>query len=259
MATEESTAVAAPPVPYYVYGVTWADSLGRQESAGVEGAAVEAIVHEELAALASPISSPTIRARRRDLMSHADVLAEAFVTGTVLPLRFGTVLEHRSSVVDEFLAPRYDELVSLLEELEGLAELRVSAFYREEVVLREIVESDRRISRLRDESRALPPAAARGQQLALGEAVAGHLAATCAADEQRILRELRPLAVDVVVEERLADMQVLRASFLVDRRRIDEFDRALEAFADGEDGRMQFKEIGPLPPHSFVSLGEKRT
>ena len=254
----ESTPVAAPPVPYYVYGVTWADSLARQETEGVEGAAVQPIVHEELAALASELSSPTIRARRRDLTSHADVLGETFATGTVLPLRFGTVFQHRDAVVDEFLARRYDELVSLLEELEGLVELRVSAFYREDIVLREIVESDRGISRLRDETRSLPQAAAQPQRIALGEAVAGRLAATSAADEQRLLQELRPHALDVVVEERLADMQVLRASFLVDRRRIEDFDGALEAFAEGEGGRMQFKEIGPLPPHSFVSLGGER-
>jgi hypothetical protein len=258
MKAQESTPVAAPPAPYYVYGVTWADSLGRQDAPGVEGAAVEPIVHEELAALASAISSPTIRARRRDLTSHADVLAEAFASGTVLPLRFGTVFEQRRSVVDEFLAPRYGELASLLEEYQGLVELRVSAFYREEVVLREIVESDRGISRLRDATRSLPQAAAQPQQIALGEAVAGSLAATSSADERRLLHELRPQALDVVVEERLADMQVLRASFLVDRRRIDDFDAALEAFARREGGRMQFKEIGPLPPHSFVSLGEKR-
>jgi hypothetical protein len=168
------------------------------------------------------------------------------------------VFEHRDSVVEEFLAPRYDELVSLLEELEGLVELRVSAFYREDIVLSEIVESDRGISRLRDETRALPQAAAQSQLIALGEAVAGRLAATSAADERRLLGELRPLALEVVVEERLADMQVLRASFLVDRRRIDDFDRAVEAFAERESGRMQFKEIGPLPPHSFVSLGQER-
>jgi hypothetical protein len=258
LGTQQSTPVAAPPVPYYLYGVTWADSLGRQETAGVEGAAVQPIVHRELAALASPISSSTIRARRRDLTSHADVLAEAFVSGTVLPLRFGTVFEHRDSVVDRFLAPRYDELVSLLEELEGLIELRVSAFYRDDVVLREIVESDRGIARLREETLALPQAAAQAQRIALGEAVAGRLAATSTADERRLLQELRPLALDIVVEERLADMQVLRASFLVDRKRADDFDAALEAFARREGGRMQLKEIGPLPPHSFVSLGEER-
>jgi hypothetical protein len=254
----ESTPVAAPPVPYYVYGIMWADSLGRQETDGVEGAAVEPIVYEELAALASALSSPTIRARRRDLTSHADVLGEAFATATVLPLRFGTVFEHRDAVVDEFLVPRYDELVTLLDELDGLVELRVSAFYREEIVLREIVESDRGIARLRDETRAVPGAAAQPQRIALGEAVAGRLAATSAADEQRLLQELRPYALDVVVEERLADMQVLRASFLVERRRVDDFDGTLEAFAEGEGGRMQFKEIGPLPPHSFVSLGGER-
>src|SRR5690242_14147392 len=107
MAAQESTLETAPTAPCYVYGVTWADSLGRRGAAGVEGAAVQPIVHAELAALASPLSSPQIRARRRDLTSHADVLGDAFASGTVLPLRFGTVFEHRDSVVDEFLAPRY--------------------------------------------------------------------------------------------------------------------------------------------------------
>jgi hypothetical protein len=252
MPSDDSTTVAAPSAPCYVYGVGWASSVGRQAEHGVEGAAVEPIVYEELAALTSALSSTTIRARRRDLTSHADVLAEAFASGAVLPLRFGTVFERSEAVIDELLAPRYDELVSLLERFDGLVELRVSAFYREDAVLREIVESDGRVARLREQTRTLPADATYGRRLELGEVVAARLAALASFDERRLLEELQPLAVDVVVEERLAEVQVLRASFLVEGRRIGGFDRVLEAFAKRESERMQVKEIGPLPPHSFV-------
>jgi Gas vesicle synthesis protein GvpL/GvpF len=47
---------------------------------------------------------------------------------------------------------------------------------------------------------------------------------------------------------------VLRASFLVERKRVPEFDKAMNEVARHEDGRIRFKYVGPLAPHSFVTV-----
>ena len=60
-----------------------------------------------------------MRARRRDLTRHSDVIAAAFRNGAVVPLRFGTVFPSPEAVVDELLEPRRAELTRLLCELEG--------------------------------------------------------------------------------------------------------------------------------------------
>jgi hypothetical protein len=40
----------------------------------------------------------------------------------------------------------------------------------------------------------------------------------------------------------------------VERKRLTAFDAAMDDLASGQAGRIDFKYVGPLPPHSFVSL-----
>jgi Gas vesicle synthesis protein GvpL/GvpF len=230
----------------YVYGVTSA-SAATPRVTGVGGGTVHAIAHRGLAAISSSVPDGPLRARRRDLMSHADVLQQALAHGQVLPLRFGTVFADADAVVGGFLEPRHDELQGLLRTFDGLAELSLRAYYVEEAVLTEIVRDDARVARLR--------AARRPADVALGEAVARALAAKRAAEADEIVRTLVPLARDVVVEEPRTEYELVRAAFLVEPRRIDRFDAAVDALARDRAGTAVFKYVGPLPPHSFVDLG----
>ena len=248
---DAATAVKA----LYVYGVTWADAARKRTAAGIGKADVGLVLFEDLAALTSPLESPKIRARRRDLMTHSEVLGAALEDGTVLPLSFGTVFESAEAVVRDFLEPRRDELRRLLRELEGRVELSVKAFYREEAILAEIVRENPRIARLREAVRSGPEAATYGLRIELGELVAAELRGRARRDAEAILERVRPLAVGVEVEDEPVEHQVLRASFLVERGRVGAFDEAMDELARRQESRIHFKYLGPLPPHSFVSLG----
>src|SRR3954449_4372442 len=86
--TEELPATAL-----YCYGIMAAKAAKAQPAAGLGGETVEVVECGELAALVSAVPPGTVRARRRDLMTHFDVLGKAFERGTVLPLRFGIVFD----------------------------------------------------------------------------------------------------------------------------------------------------------------------
>src|ERR671934_113558 len=240
--------------PLYVYGVTWAAAAREEAAAGIGEADVSPVLSNGLAALTSPLLNPHVRARRRELLAHSEVLAAALARGTVLPLSFGTVFESEEAVVRDFLVPRRDELRRLLRELEGRVELRVKAFYREEAILAEIVRGNPRIARLRETVRTASQAATYGLRIDLGELVAAQLGARSRRDAEAILDRLRPLSLAVDVDEEPIEHQVLRASFLVERKRVRAFDEAMDELARSQDGRIHFKYVGPLPPHSFVSL-----
>ena len=92
---------------------------------------------------------------RRALTSHARVLQEAMSWATVLPMRFGVVMPSDGAVRDELRARR-DELVRLLDSFEGRVEISLKAFYEEDVLLREIVDENREIARLREGVRRVP-------------------------------------------------------------------------------------------------------
>jgi hypothetical protein len=236
-----------------VYGIIPAETPLDGVPAGIGGAPVGRVVSGELAALVSPVEGEELRATRRDLLSHSAVLERAIAAGPVLPLRFGIVLRDENAVAQELLEPRRDELTALLERFERLVELRVKAFYDEEAVLREIVRSDPAIARLNEATRDAPDAAAQAHRVRLGEAVARALAATRESDSRAILARLGPLAEDVVVEDGESSL-AFTASFLVDRARVEAFDAAMDELARGHEGRITFKYLGPLPPHSFVSF-----
>jgi hypothetical protein len=236
-----------------VYGIVPAETPLDGVPAGIGGAPVSRVVSGGLAALVSPVEGEELRATRRDLLSHSAVLERAIAAGPVLPLRFGIVLRDEDAVAEELLEPRRDELVALLERFERLVELRVKAFYDEEAVLREIVRSDPAIARLNEATRGAPDAAAQVQRVRLGEAVAYAFEATRESDSRAILARLRPLAEDFVVEEGESSL-AFTASFLVDRGRVEAFDTAMDELAREHEGRITFKYLGPLPPHSFVSL-----
>lgn len=226
--------------PTYVYGIAGhAPKLRRQ---GVAGARVLEISHGSLTAIASPVASARLQAKRRDVVAHQEVLQDAFATTTVLPLRFGTVFEDDNAVVDDLLAPRHDALLRMLKRLEGFVELGVRAYYVEDAVLQEIVHDDPRVARLRGS----------GATVALGEAVARGLDAKRADEARGIERRLARLAESMVIEPPRTHYELFRGAFLVSRARIGEFDAAMDDLARVRAGIVVFKYVGPLPPHSFV-------
>jgi hypothetical protein len=237
----------------YCYGVMGARAA-PDESEGVAGASVETVLSGGLAALVSPVRATKMRARRPDLLKHLDVLTAALSGGAVLPFRFGTIFADEEELVGKLLDPRRDELTRLLREFDGLVELSVRAFFRGDVVLAEIVRESPRVARLREQTSRGPEAATYGGRIELGELVAAELASRSAAEAEQILRRLRPLARNVDVDTEPVEHQVLRAAFLVERGRLEAFDAEMDALAREREGRIDFKYLGPLPPHSFVAL-----
>lgn len=230
----------------YVYGV--ARDVPAINRAGIGGEGVHAIKHDGLAAIASRVTSAELRARRRDILAHQEVLQEVFDHEVVVPLRFGTVFASADDVVAELLAPRKKQLLQLLDRFQGVVELSVRAYYLEAAVLREIVRDDARVARLRG----------RASDVALGEAVADALAAKRAAEAAAIERTLARLARDAVIEAPRTEYELFRGAFLVDRKDVRAFDAAMNDLARSRDGCVVFKYVGPLPPHSFVGPAEAR-
>lgn len=235
---------AATATATYVYGVM--RDARRIRRAGIAEAEVRTVAHGELVALVSMVESDHLRAKRRDLVAHQEVLQEAFGNGPVLPVRFGTVFADDEAVVSELLAPKHDALSSLLDRLADAVEVTVRAHYVEDALLREIVAEDDRVARLKG---------TRGAEVALGEAVAKALSRKRAAEAGTIERLLVRHARDAVIEQPRTELELFRGSFLVDRNTLEAMDDAMDELAREREGVVVFKYVGPLPPHSFVDMG----
>jgi hypothetical protein len=241
----------------YVYGVAPAAGDVDVEAPGVEATkkGVRRIVHGELAALVSDVEGRPLVAAR-GLRAHWRVLEDAIAKATVLPVRFGTVMENDGAVIDLFLAPRHDRLVALLAELSGKVQLSVKAFYDEERLMRGVVEESPAVAKLRERVRQRPKAATYYDRIQLGELVAGEVEQARERDSATVLGRLEPLAVAARREPPGTPDAAVNVAFLVERSRVDEFSEAVARLADEVQDRMRVRYIGPLPPYSFAEEQE---
>jgi hypothetical protein len=235
-----------------VYGVTRAGTTAP-DAKGVLGGDVRLVELDGIAAVVSPVPHERVRAKRRDLLAHSDVLQAAHAHGVVLPLRFGTLFSSEDELLSAFLEPRRDELLSRLASFDGLCELRLRAVYHDQdAVLADIVAGDAEIARLREATRS--GRAREADRVRLGELVAKQYEHRREVDRRQILDGLRNAALDVSVDDGGDEITVVKASFLVDERKRKKFDDALESVALRLRHLVDLTCIGPLPPHSFVSL-----
>jgi hypothetical protein len=232
----------------HVHGVTAAT-----ERAAVEGAGAQAIVHGELAAIVSEAHGAT---RAADLMRrHWQLLEAIAATATVLPVQFGTVMAGDAAVVDEFLAPRRDDLLAQLDAFEGAVQITVKGTYDETELMQAVVERSPAVAQLRERVRGLSETAGHFERIRLGELVAAEVEQTRARDAAWLLERLDGLAVATSVGTAGGLDGAVNAAFLVERERIEEFGHAVAAAAAELSGRGELRMLGPLPPYSFVSEG----
>jgi hypothetical protein len=236
----------------YVYGVMRTGDARAPSHSGVGDCPVQTIEEGSVAALVTEVPGESIPGRAKNLTAHSEVLRAAMDGGTVLPMRFGVLMPDADTVKRDLLEARAAWLASMLDALDGRVEMTLSAMYREDVLMHEVVTQDAKIGSLRERVRGKPPAATHFERIRLGELVAAAVDARRNADAASILGPLVPLADAYVPGEPLHEHMVVNSAFLVRRDKLDEFDTAVERVSRERAERMHFKLTGPLPPFSFV-------
>lgn len=238
----------------YVYGVVPASPRAKPAGKGIQGRPIRLVTSDGLAALTSDVPPETLEAGRDELLAHAHVLERAIEKGTVLPMRFGVVLPNEEAVRADLLTAHRQELEAQLEEMNGKVEVNIKGLYDEPTVLRELVATDPEIAGLREALQHQPEDATYFERIRLGELVAAALSARRSAEEHQIVDRLAASALGVEVSDPMHERMVVNASFLVERDRMGDLDKALEQIAAEREGKIRFRYTGPLPPHSFVEL-----
>ncbi|HVY95979.1 MAG TPA: GvpL/GvpF family gas vesicle protein [Solirubrobacterales bacterium] len=238
----------------YVYGVL-ASGAAAPPGHGIDDAPLAVVPRDGVAALVSDVPADFLEAGREELLTHSRVLEEAMKRSVVLPMRFGVVLPDEAAVQERLLDPYAEELEAQLRAMEGKVEITIKGIYDEAAILREVLAENREIAKLREAIHGKPEDATYYQRIELGELVAAALDEKRAAAAPEIVDRLALLAADVRVGEPVHERMAVNASFLVERDRLAEFDRAVDRLGAEQAGRIQLKYTGPLPPHSFVALG----
>jgi hypothetical protein len=239
------------PSTKYVYGVVAAAAEVPQRN-GIGDAPLELLASDGVAALVSDVSPGELKLGREAMSAHAEVLDAAHALSTVLPMRFGVIMEDDREVRRQLLDAHREALTSQLQEFEGTTELKVRATYEEDQLLREVVREDQDVARLRTALRGYSEDATYYGRIELGELITRAIERKRELDAGEMLDALGPLALAVDVAPPAHERMVLNASFLVKQERVEEFDAAVNRIGEAQARRMRLKYVGPLPPHSFV-------
>ncbi|MER6538522.1 GvpL/GvpF family gas vesicle protein [Streptomyces sp900105755] len=237
----------------YVYGITAAAHPALPD--GMEGVGdpprrVRVLTEGELAAIVSD-APEGLRPKRRDLLAHQNVLAEAGGGGCVLPMRFGSVAPDDDTVTG-VLAERADHYLERLRTLEGKVEYNVKASHVEEAVLHRVMSENPELRGLAEANRKAGGGTYESR-LQLGEMVAGAVKVREAEDAGEVRQALEPEAAAVSVGPESTGWLV-NLSFLLDRHSVETFLAGLERLRRTHP-HLDLSVNGPLPPYSFVEPG----
>jgi hypothetical protein len=237
----------------YVYGLVSADT---ELPEGLEGLGptgrLWTIEHGDVAAVVGDLPVDRPLGTRADLLAHEGVVDGLAAVAAVLPMRFPAVVEEQG-VAEELLAPHHDRFVADLAELEGRVQFTLKGRYQEDVVVREVVESDEEIGALRERVSELPEDASYYDRVRLGELVVSALEARRDQEAGQMLQRLEPFAVATAPHTPAQPDDVVDVAFLVEREKQKAFEDAVEDLGRDLDGRVRMRLLGPLAPYDFVT------
>ena len=240
----------------WIYGVVPAGADLRQLQSGANnGPEVWVVESDELGAIVGPVPRNDPRATRDQALAHSRVLDAAVVDAPVVPFRFGMMSPGDDDGIRRDLLDAYhDQLAPLLEQLKGVVQMTLKVDYVEDVLLREILDSEPEIARLREAVRGVPEDAARNERIRLGELINAAVDARRQRDAAEIVQALQPEASGAAPDQLEREYMVLNEAFLIERERRHEFEEAVDRVAGQYPERMRFRLLGPMPAYNFIDL-----
>ncbi|MCF8347574.1 MAG: GvpL/GvpF family gas vesicle protein [Bacteroidales bacterium] len=241
----------------YIYGIIRQTDPVTFGPIGIGGRGDEVYgVHfKDITAVVS--NSPIIQydARRVHMIAHQKALEAVMKNFTVLPVRFSTISEQdNESGILKILEKEYDKFNDLLIKMEGKKELGLKIMAHEAPIYESIIQKYDDIRSLRDKLINLPPDKTHYQRMKIGEMVAEALKNETENYKDIILDVLKPLSVDVKINDNYGEMMILNVAFLIKNTEEPAFDEAVNVLDAKYGHLMTFKYVGTLPPYNFVNL-----
>jgi hypothetical protein len=237
---------------WFVYGVTRASYTVPADLIGVDDQPVRLLPHGPIAAVASSALLSRPAGRRAEILAYTRVLDALAVPGPVAPVSFGSIFADTEDVRERLLEPEREMLDGLLDDLTDRVEFRLVALWHEGAALREVVESDPEVARLREATRGVPEDGAYADRVALGQLVAGHLDQLRSEAAAGILAPVRQHCVATNEIPGSGLDRVFEAQLLVEMEQWPELEVLLESLAAEVHDRMRLQLVGPTAPYDFV-------
>lgn len=187
------------------------------------------------------------------LANHQSLVEGIMKGSTAVPVKFGTLAGDDGDIL-EILESGYEAFKKFIDDMSGKAEVDVIALWNDlDSVLKEIGRSDE-IRRFKDGISGAALEKIREQAIELGRMLRTVLEEENLRVRDEILTSLKEHALEQRIHEHFDDKMLMNVAFLIKREDKNALDERIEELDKRYCGRIDFRIIGPLPPHSFTTL-----
>ena len=243
----------------YVYGIIPSNEESSFGPLGLgEGTReVYSIVYQDLGCVISDYQGQDFQAMAKEelircLMVHQAVIETVMKRYTILPIKFGTLLEDNAQV-QRLLKQGYVVFTDALHQMQGKVEVEVAATWDTAKVLQEIG-NEEEIVRLKERVMGRPAEETLEQRIQVGKRVKELLDLRRDSYHERMIDFLKDTALDLQPNALLSDEMVLNVAFLIHKMKQEEFDNRVRELDGVFHNEINFRVIGPLPPYSFSTV-----
>lgn len=240
----------------YLYGIFPAPGPQRLHLEGLDKQPVQSCSVDGFVFLYSEAQQERYLASRRNLLGHERVLEQAMEQGyrTLLPLQFGLIIEDWSTVKQQLLALKGEDLQKLFHKLDGRREVGVKVFWEAEKELEMLMQENSALQSERDRLE--------GTSLSMDQVVQIGQAIEHAMDDRKqhiisqFQKALTPLAVETIENDSLTESMIYNAAYLIEWETEPHFGEQVEALDRQFEDRLRIRYNNFTAPFNFAQLGE---
>jgi hypothetical protein len=249
----------------YIYGIiktSGPQELGEIGTSNKDVPDVMIIRFKDIAAVVShgPLMTYNSIAKEKvvkDLVIHQFVLEKVMTRFTIVPIKFGAMVETEDEV-SAFLENGYVLLSNELSKMEGKIELDIVAWWELPKILAAISRHNSEIQEKQQQLAQQGENASIEDKVILGQYVEQVLKAEKARHQQLILQTLKQGAEDVRLHDLATDEMILNAAFLLAKKDEEFFHTSVHNLDQELGSKVNFRVVGPLPAYSFSTILLKR-
>lgn len=248
----------------YVYGVIKTSDPKKFGEIGIgdKSSQVLTIGFKDLAAVVSNspfmvYDSLTKEKTIKDLVTHQFVIEKVMADFTIIPLKFGTMVENTDEVT-KLLEKGYFVLRNALRKIEGKIELDIVASWKLPKILSVIYAHNRRVQKKQQEIALKGDKVTLDEKMALGKLIEQALNSRKAKNRRLILQTLKKSAVEICSHDLTGDEMIFNAAFLIKASERKKFYKTVDKLDQRFEDTLNFRLVGPLPPYSFSTILFKR-
>jgi len=237
----------------YLYGIMESESGESSGNIGVGNSEVYTIRYEDIAALVSDIPTD-YKIDLEEAKAHEKVLLKVMEAQAIIPMSFGVVAKDETEIRNILKRARM-KFKSALAKIKNKLQINVKISW-DKAILAEILRESEEIRALA--GKAKEKNTDQSLKIELGSKVKSALDERKEECMKEIQSALEGLS-DEFRENKITDQYtVINSSFLVDRKREQEFYKKLDELEKKYEKKLTFLGVGSLPPYNFTEIEIKK-